>query len=484
MFLTYSLKSTRIAVVASVCALSFIASPVFSQQTPNDKSSLADQQKTHNETNEKSKTNDQCQGRQSCGPQDAQDIYYSLPSYDRTMRNVYIVPIPGQAQEKKNCEGGNCPTQGQQGEFNKTQGQAPETPLTNAGANKIMGEWANFQTELQNSPQMQAKKATAGMQSQAQGAAESGAKGSCDALEQVVAILFSPTATLNVANEAVGTPGTTLTPFRPISQAIWMVQRMFHSVYIPMALLLLLPGALILQMKCVVHSGINHGSDEDTASPFQGILRAIIAVFLIPCTQLIISYAIDIGNSMTHEVQGATKVMALVAWAKQSFGEDMKPTNGAATASRTAKGSQMMKAVWNNVNMTLCYGLLILNAFQIALMCYLMCMGPIAAAFYVWPTGVGKLFKPVFANWVDAVINLAMWKFWWCVIVLCMITRINVMTFAEINPEWEALMFTCFLVMMSYVPFMPFDMRPGDMVDKLLAKAQELQKSSGQKAAG
>jgi hypothetical protein len=106
-------------------------------------------------------------------------------------------------------------------------------------------------------------------------------------------------------------------------------------------------------------------------------------------------------------------------------------------------------------------------------------MGPIAAAFYVWPTGVGRLFKPVFANWVDAVINIALWKFWWCVIVLCMVTRINLLTFVDINPTWEAYMFVCFLIMMSYVPFCPFECKPGEMVDKILQKAQELKKSAG-----
>jgi len=35
------------------------------------------------------------------------------------------------------------------------------------------------------------------------------------------------------------------------------------------------------------------------------------------------------------------------------------------------------------------------------------------------------------------------------------------------------MMFTCFLVLMSYVPFMPFEMRPGELVDKLLDKAQQ-----------
>lgn len=293
-------------------------------------------------------------------------------------------------------------------------------------------------------------------------------------------VMFMPMSTINIANEAAGTPGSTLTPFRPLSQAIWMVQKMYKQVFMPMAILLLLPGALILNLKVMIQSGVNHGGDEDTTSPFAAIMRSIIAIFLIPATQLIVSYASDIGSAMTHEVSGATKVMALVAWAKTAMGDSMKPLTGEeAGTSQMQRGQVVFSAVMNTVAMTLAYGLLMLIAFQITIMCYLMCMGPIAAAFYVYPTGVGRLFKPVFANWVDAVINIALWKFWWCVIVLCMVTRINLMTFVDINPQWEAYMFVCFLVMMSYVPFCPFECKPGEMVDKILQKAQELKKSAG-----
>ena len=39
---------------------------------------------------------------------------------------------------------------------------------------------------------------------------------------------------------------------------------------------------------------------NQTSGPFVGILRALIAIFLIPATQLIVFfYSIDVGNSMT-----------------------------------------------------------------------------------------------------------------------------------------------------------------------------------------
>ncbi len=40
----------------------------------------------------------------------------------------------------------------------------------------------------------------------------------------------------------------------------------------------------------------------EAQSPFDGLLRSFVAVFLIPATQLIVSYAIDVGNSMAYSV--------------------------------------------------------------------------------------------------------------------------------------------------------------------------------------
>jgi hypothetical protein len=437
-------------------------------------------QQAWNAMNPKSATNDAAQQRQP-DPSNPNDYYVSLPSADRTMQQVFVELVAGQDQNKKNCSGGGgCDSKGQEGNYDQLKPQEPPIEATNEGVAKALEYDEQVDAQVGDSPQAAADKAKAGGQSQCQGAGEAGAAGTVEGLEQALMVMFLPTSTVNVANEQAGTPGSTLTPFRPLSQAIWMVQKMYKQVFMPIAILLLLPGALVLNIKVMLQAGIKNGSDEDTTSPFSAIMRSMIAVFLIPATQLIVSYASDIGSSMTHEVAGATKVMALVAWAKTAMGESMTPLNGeAAGTSNMQAGKAMFAAVLNTVSMTLAYGLLMLIAFQITIMCYLMCMGPIAAAFYVWPTGVGRLFKPVFANWVDAVINIALWKFWWCVIVLCMLTRINLMTFADINPEWEAYMFVCFLVMMSYVPFCPFECKPGEMVDKILQKAQELKKSAG-----
>ena len=134
----------------------------------------------------------------------------------------------------------------------------------------------------------------------------------------------------------------------------------------------------------------------------------------------------------------------------------------------------MAGSIFNEVNMLLNYALTVLIAYQTVMMCYLFLMGPIAAAFFAWPNGVGRLFKMVLGSWLDAVTNLALWRFWWCVILLCMSTRIHwLQEIGQYNAQdpWERAVYTAFMVMLTYVPFNPFDFRPGDLVDTLLQKA-------------
>lgn len=102
---------------------------------------------------------------------------------------------------------------------------------------------------------------------------------------------------INLANENALVPCTAGTIPRMTSQACWMVLKMYHQVFVPIGILLLLPGAVITHTKGMVSQGFML-SNEDASSPWEGILRAMITVFLIPATQLIVSYAIDIGNSL------------------------------------------------------------------------------------------------------------------------------------------------------------------------------------------
>jgi hypothetical protein len=283
---------------------------------------------------------------------------------------------------------------------------------------------------------------------------------------------------INVANEAAAQPISGDSQTKTLPQAIWMVQQLYKQLFIPMAVLLILPGAIMTQAKSAHLGTFSHAAipSEDMLSPFAGILRAIIAIFMIPASQLIISYSIDIGNSMTYEVQNLINNQSIASWSQQQ-------TSGTPPTSQQQEQQQeqseststaMVGSMFNEVNMLLNYGLTVLIAYQLIMMSYLFLMGPIAAAFYPWPSGFRTIFKPVFGNWLDAVTNLALWRFWWCVLLLIMSTRIQwLQQMGQYNAQdpWEKAVYTAFMVMMMTVPFNPFEFRPGDLVDTVLKKA-------------
>jgi hypothetical protein len=336
----------------------------------------------------------------------------------------------------------------------------------------------------------------------------------------------------NVANENAATP---IGPqsVRQTSQAIWVVQRMYKQVFLPIALLLLLPGAILTQVKGLVSNGfLQHGQseDEDAVSPFTGILRAVIAIFLIPATQLIVSYAIDAGNALSYEVQKnmLPGMPLLKNWADEQLfsvpqGNAMNelippqdtseqpdpaleseqnapvapnPRDLGKTSNAPSEQSELeqqsnttvsLEFLYNSINMFLSLGLLVLCACQLVLMCYLFLLGPIAAAFFAWPAGCGGMFHKTFANWIDAIINLCLWRFWWCVITLCMETRMSWLQGLngfQINTQWEMIMFSAFMVIMMYVPFLPWSFKPGEMVTEAMKKASELKEASGNDMSG
>lgn len=389
-------------------------------------------------------------------------------------------------------------------------------PLTDTGFYAAAKQISDRKTQMMQDPQNHLPAASAKSQAQQQCASEAAGDAGEAAFDQ--GIIAIRQTLVNVANEGAGIPCSAHQPFKLIENAVWMVQQMYKHVYLPMAILLLLPGAVLTHVKGMISFGILSSQDEDGVSPFTGILRAMIAIFLIPATQLIVSYATDIGNSLTYEVQKHIVPAELMAWAhQQTFAAPMenarniiqKPpqmllqtpfnfltmegaipgmpnpmiagiaTNGPEQISEVEQQSAMtqtMQMFFNIMNMAFGIGIMILLAFQTVMMCYLLLMGPIAAAFFAWPTGVGSLFNKIFANWVDAVTNLALWRFWWCIVLLCMTTRISwlrEMGAYTPNSQWEMLMYTAFMVILTYVPFMPFDFKPGEMASKMLEKASK-----------
>lgn len=380
-------------------------------------------------------------------------------------------------------------------------------------------------SQLMNAPKRQVSTAKANMGAQQQEISDSTA----DAAESGFATGIDEAGEplINVANESTGTPGQAESPTKTYEQAIWMVQQIYKKVYVPMAVLLLLPGAVLTNFKGLVSGGLlGAHEDEDAVSPFSGIIRSIVAIFLIPAMQLFASWAIDVGNSMTYEVRQHIQPAEMMKWMQQqtfnaptknaknalsmpkdssnvATPADERATGGSASDNFAGKidggpeeqsqveqqgaATRMLQMAFNMINVALNFGLLMLAAFQTVMICYLFLMAPIAAAFFAWPAGVGSLFKPVFSNWVDAVINVSLWKFWWCVVILCMQTRIEWLQEAGMylpNSQWEVAVYTAFMVILLYVPFVPFEYKPGEMVSKILQKAEELQQAASSGGGG
>lgn len=399
--------------------------------------------------------------------------------------------------------------------------------LTDAEAERVDDAVGEVEEEAKLDPDGNVPAAKASQEAQQQQASD--AAGGAGQAAFGTGLMSFGTPLPNVANEQTGTPGSNFSPIKLYSQAIWMVQKMYKAVFLPMAILLLLPGAILTQTKALVAHGIVGTNDEDTVSPFTGILRAIIAIFLIPASQLVISYSTDVGNAMTSIVEKQIQPTMIFLWAQQQMfavpfqnmsnqlyppsdesdtspesmasaeggggggdnPEDQgKASNGSSFSSMVEQQSSMtimMQLAYNILTLLIGLGLMLLLAFQIATMCYLFLMGPIVAALYAWPSGCGGLFKPVFANWVDGVINLSLWRFWWCVIVLCMQTRINwlqMLSPFQLNTQWEMVMFTAFIAMLTYVPFMPWNFKPGEMVSNVMNLVSTLQQAAMQGAGG
>ncbi len=297
---------------------------------------------------------------------------------------------------------------------------------------------------------------------------------------------------INVANENAAIPCASNESFKSEANVIWMVQQMYKGCYIPMAVLFLLPGAVLTQTKSLVSFSMLGTQDDDTSSPFIGIFRSIMAIFLIPATQLTVSWCIDIGNAMTEPIAQRVQVETLMNWVnEQAYSTDPKNNDNTIKKVQASMGklagtsakdtvqerqndlTVTVQNMFNTINNMMSQGLNILNGFQLVMMCYLFLLGPIAAALYAWPAAIGRdLFKKAFASWLDGVIVLSLWKFWWCIVLLCMVVRLQS---GNVDPtsHYEMYYFSAFMGILVMVPFQPFEFRPGEIVSHVLEKAQQ-----------
>ena len=331
---------------------------------------------------------------------------------------------------------------------------------------------------------------------------------------------------INVANEDAGQAVKGNPPHKSKAQAVYMVQQMYKRVYLPMAILFLLPGAVMTQMKGMVQFGVMNSSGTDAQSPFSGIIRSIIAIFLIPATQLIVSYVIDVGNSAAYQVKQWVDFKTILSYAhEQEYGPQRDITynclieklDGGKTTSDTSDAlddgsgsgdfvdfgkaysgpekksieektpqlSKQLQFMYNFFNCAASYGLVVLAEFQLVMMCYLFLLGPLAAAFFAWPELNKSLFNKVFGNWVEGVITLSLWRFWWLIVLACLTTYIQYekdMGFFDPSSEWELMMFTSFQVLLLVVPFCPFNFQ--QVAQASIAKIEDKAKDDKAKGGG
>ena len=238
------------------------------------------------------------------------------------------------------------------------------------------------------------------------------------------------------------------------------------GLFLPMAILVLLPGAVLAQVKAVVSAG--SPVIQDVASPFEGILRSIVAIFLIPGTYLVVNYGIDVANSLTYTISSEyTRIFgtdmykdAMAAHVRAfpvrnlsenkgyvpnqaakmgQLGSNDTPfakfegqnleiklvdpvaglniTPGDRTNEQVSYLTNSQRNSYNTVNAAAAMAWNILCAFQMAYLYYLWFVGPVIAALWVYPM---QQLRDAFPSWVDGVCTICFWSLFWNTAILLM----------------------------------------------------------------
>ncbi len=242
--------------------------------------------------------------------------------------------------------------------------------------------------------------------------------------------------------------------------------RLRNELFIPIAILLLLPGAVLAQAKAIVAQGF---SIFGPVNPFEGIIRAVVAIFLIPATALVVNYGIDVSNAINHSIRDTYQRVFGSDMYRDAMGAHIRafpvrqpsenknyvprrmPTMKDALGSASTAFSKMegrslsikledpvaglsivpedranemvpyfvnqQRQGYNGLNAGLATTWTILCAFQMAYLYYLWFVGPVVAALWVWPM---KQLRDALPNWVDGVVTLCFWSLFWNTTVLIM----------------------------------------------------------------
>jgi hypothetical protein len=242
------------------------------------------------------------------------------------------------------------------------------------------------------------------------------------------------------------------------------------KLFVPIAILLLLPGAVAAQVKVIIQQG--SPVLGEAVNPFEGIIRSIIAVFMIPATWFVLNYGIDISNSIALSINDKYKQAfhgdmykdAQCAHARAFQIRDPNSNENAITPPDYAGGgggndpkswsdvekhsfdittedpckqwgsqggggnqdrkdehetmlNSAQRAAINAANAALCGAWAVMCAFQTCYLLYLFCMGPIVAALWVWPI---DSFRKALGSWIEGVVTICFWSLFWNTTILLM----------------------------------------------------------------
>jgi hypothetical protein len=265
------------------------------------------------------------------------------------------------------------------------------------------------------------------------------------------------------ANNAINYAGKYLINFTVNEGNVW--NRLRNNIFVPIALLLLVPGTVLTQAKAIMAAG---NPVIEYTNPFEGILRAIIAMCFIPGSYLVVNYGIDFSNSISHTIQDAYRsqfggdmyadafraeqrafpsrqaaenqngLSGLGAGATATGGNNVTgfaqlennliknkafaadgtqvATNGLVDEVLPANAVAARMAIFGT-NMVVTSVWDLLCAFQLVYLHYLFLVGPIMAAIWVYPI---KQLREAWPNWVAGTITLCFWSLFWNTAILLM----------------------------------------------------------------
>jgi len=349
----------------------------------------------------------------------------------------------------------------------------PDIPLTN----KQMGDTSKSRaerlvTKLQ-SPVNTNKQAKAGTQAQANEIGNAAADIARD--QAVTAIDYCSRFMKNFTTDG----GNRWSRFR-------------EQFFIPLAILLILPGAVLTQLRAIIAQS---NPILGQISPLEGLQRSIITVFLVSATYLVTNYAIDVGNSIHYSIASEySRLMGsdmyrdamcaeIRAFSVRYISENEGSLN-VPDPDLSPRGSEPFAriegALWGKLadpcvglylvppnrddaampqssiavrmgmytaNAGICAGWACLTAFQMAFFYYLYLVGPLMASLWAWPM---KSFRDALPNWIEGCVTLAFWSFFWHVTIailaltksqastgLYMVTALNVLATCSVKHAFD-----------------------------------------------